>query len=964
MFLNLKKNRKPHPSENFEIFCDFETTDTAGNFITNNTNFLIPGTNTSYKSNPDENDYLVIPDYMPYYGLAILPEIIGPSNITFELLRKKGSDASLCVMGIRDVRFYSQTQTVEKVINDEWELLSLTVITDINFHDSITCYISNPNKQIVNIDDLKISINYGAYYPIYKEAPLLIYIIEPELKKLEKKRDEAFAKGILITEEDSWVKALVFGDNKMMHAEVRLKGDWLDHLVGDKVSLRVKLVDDSWRGMRVFSVQNPYTRGFTNEWIIHQTCKDEDILTTRYDFVPVYLNGNSLGIYAYEEHFQKELVESSLRREGPIIKFSENDFWEYMQSGFTKGFAYEMSVIEPFSESKIMKDSVQFNHFVNAENLLHTFRELDAKVSDIFDVKKLAKFIAFLNSRNSAHAIEWHNMRFYYNPVLCRLEPIAFDIFAGATEYPNDRPITTFLTTFNLDTRLNSFFYLMSDSTFKEEYFQQLDKFLTTRDFDFYKEKYKKEYREKDSIIKIEYKPYNPDVVQFEKIKSKIELLLPDFMDSLAKPSYVKRVDALSNIKFNTSWPERPDIYADNYVRCFKKGNNKFFMRIYFNEDFIITGVGTYEKITEPLDILVDRPDNNRIFEKEIPVKDFSDNDYYMYFKLQTKDTVFKTRIYPWPAPVSYNPRNDIASKSVDLTKFTDAKSKTITFKGKNEFDTHIYIPAGYKVVFEPGTTIDMRKKSAFISCSPISINGTKEKPVKIFSSDKTAMGFTILQAEEKSTVKYAEFRDFNTMNYNGWLLTGAVTFYESDVEIYNTIFTDNHCEDMLNTVRSKFYLKDCLLQNTFGDSHDSDFCTGTLDNCRFENNGNDAIDFSTSQVNILNCTINKAVDKGISLGEHTNAIIKNVVISNVNIGVASKDLSDAKIDKLLISNVTYGFVLLQKKPEFGPATITCTNGKIENANTQFLIERGSVLIYNATTYNGIKPKLFALFYE
>ena len=56
---------------------------------------------------------------------------------------------------------------------------------------------------------------------------------------------------------------------------------------------------------------------------MHQIFKDEDILTTRYGFISVKLNGKSLGIYAYEEHFDKQLLEYNQRREAPILKFNE-----------------------------------------------------------------------------------------------------------------------------------------------------------------------------------------------------------------------------------------------------------------------------------------------------------------------------------------------------------------------------------------------------------------------------------------------------------------------------------------------------------------------------------------------------------------------------------------------------------------------------------------------------------------
>jgi len=36
------------------------------------------------------------------------------------------------------------------------------------------------------------------------------------------------------------------------------------------------------------------------------------------------LNGQDMGVYAFEEHFDKLLIESNNRREGPIVKFSEN----------------------------------------------------------------------------------------------------------------------------------------------------------------------------------------------------------------------------------------------------------------------------------------------------------------------------------------------------------------------------------------------------------------------------------------------------------------------------------------------------------------------------------------------------------------------------------------------------------------------------------------------------------------
>lgn len=201
---------------------------------------------------------------------------------------------------------------------------------------------------------------------------------------------------------------------------------------------------------------------------------------------------------------------------------------------------------------------------------------------------------------------------------------------------------------------------------------------------------------------------------------------------------------------------------------------------------------------------------------------------------------------------------------------------------------------------------MDITNNSAFISCSPIYTYGTKESPVKIFSSDKTANGITVLQAAKKSVFKFTNFEKLNTLDYKGWQLTGALNFYESDVEFYNCSFVRNFCEDMLNTIRCNFYLENCLFKNTFGDAHDSDFCAGKLKSCKFENIGNDAIDFSSSNVLIESCIIKQTGDKGISVGEKTKAKILASFISNTNIAIASKDLSEAEINNCKIQIMVF----------------------------------------------------------
>jgi hypothetical protein len=283
---------------------------------------------------------------------------------------------------------------------------------------------------------------------------------------------------------------------------------------------------------------------------------------------------------------------------------------------------------------------------------------------------------------------------------------------------------------------------------------------------------------------------------------------------------------------------------------------------------------------------------------------------------------------------------------------------------GSSQTDRPLIIPEGYQVRFTPGTTIDFTERSMFISYSPVLVEGTEKQPVVITSSDFSAQGFTVLQADGLSKVKHTRFEHLNTLDYKGWTLTGAVTFYESDVEITHTTFYRNQCEDALNTIRSSFIVDWSQFEYIFGDAFDSDFCTGEVINTSFSGIGNDAIDFSGSQISIRDVLVDGANDKGISGGEESTLEVENTVIRKCNIGLASKDLSVVRFSNGELTDCTYGLVLLQKKPEYGSATIFLDNTEILNPVTEMLIEKGSVVHRDGKSIEGKKEKLAAIFYE
>ncbi|MFN2112224.1 MAG: hypothetical protein ACK2TT_03820, partial [Anaerolineales bacterium] len=88
-------------------------------------------------------------------------------------------------------------------------------------------------------------------------ATIFLDIPFDSLISLETKRSEALASGILLTSDEDFVPASMhLNEGDPFDIKIRLKGDWTDHLVGDKWSYRIHIEDPDQAilGMRRFSI--------------------------------------------------------------------------------------------------------------------------------------------------------------------------------------------------------------------------------------------------------------------------------------------------------------------------------------------------------------------------------------------------------------------------------------------------------------------------------------------------------------------------------------------------------------------------------------------------------------------------------------------------------------------------------------------------------------------------------------
>jgi hypothetical protein len=293
-----------------------------------------------------------------------------------------------------------------------------------------------------------------------------------------------------------------------------------------------------------------------------------------------------------------------------------------------------------------------------------------------------------------------------------------------------------------------------------------------------------------------------------------------------------------------------------------------------------------------------------------------------------------------------------------------DHLSKKVSFSGTIYISENIIIPAKYNIDFKPGTKITLIKNASIISYSPIFINGEKNSPVLITAGPGSKSGIVVMNNSRKSIIRHALFDKLSEPQIGSWIVTGAVTFYQSPVDIFNSKFVNNTSEDSLNIINSKFTLENSSFRNISSDAFDADFCEGTINNVSFINVKNDAMDFSTSVITINKAYTKTIGDKSISAGEKSTVHATDVNVNSSRFAFVSKDSSSLSITNSRAKDIKIGYSAYQKKSIFGPSMIKSNNVLLENFESKYIIEKESRLQLDQLDIFGKVSNLKEDFYQ
>jgi len=263
--------------------------------------------------------------------------------------------------------------------------------------------------------------------------------------------------------ENVYVKAdFTFNDNvlnKELEGKIRSKGDRALHRESlTQYSYRINLKgDDRILGLEEFSIQRPIIRGYTWELLLASIMKEQGLLTLKSTPINFSVNGDNRGLYILEEVPSIRTVETQYRKAGPIFGLNEN---------ITTHIEVDTELDVYDEKEWIGKPLYDQAKAILEEQFLIAANE-GAFNEEYFDFDEWSKYFALNDLFGTLHGTTPKSVKFYFNPVIGKFQPILYDAHKGAGSFPN-----FILSDLIFDRNVRDAGWIVPDSSFYLAFFQ------------------------------------------------------------------------------------------------------------------------------------------------------------------------------------------------------------------------------------------------------------------------------------------------------------------------------------------------------------------------------------------------------------------------------------------------------------------------------------------------------------
>lgn len=821
-------------------------------------------------------------------------------------------------------------------------------------------------NQVINVEKFSspysvvesINLNLKSFFTDVEKVYLDIKL--KNLKQMSAIRKTALMNDVLYDKDNKRFKASIRAQGKNIPIRINFKSGKPSLHLSNNWSFKVKTKKSNLFGLTDFSLMDAKRRNYLLEWYARKLYSKEGIIYKEYKFINLFLNGEDKGIYVIDENYTENLLTKNNRRDSTFIRFNQEIMFHTSCCDYPEQFVEYLYATNIDAKSQKIDSETELNKLKNfniASRLLDDFRTKKLSVEEIFDIDLMAKSFALSDLINGQHAVTWDNMKFYFNPVTTKLEPVLEDFYNEITTYANLEP--SLLHPGNPNpmriTDNFGFFYtrFFESKIFLEKYIYHL-----------------KRYSDKNFL-----RDFN------NEIKNEFELNYSKILKH--HPRYSFPFDMFEdNRKYISKFL---DPYQPLFFSLWKKENNKIKLKVGNTSEFPLELKKIKIDYDNELIKLIDINNSSILLEKSYltarlhkrPIKyDFLNIDLKYKNKINTITIFYK--IPGLETEYSKKLINPQITKSIDDITFNKHKDTSLLFKdfvvlenqiilnkGQYNIDKDLIIPKNKTLLILPGAKINLLNGSMIISKSNILAQGTLKNPIEIYSSDNKGECLLIMDNVNQSIFKHVYFKNLSNCSNQFLELSGSVNFYNTNI-VMNYVYFNNNIkgDDFLNIINSSFDLKNINFQNTIFDGLDIDFSEGKIADLKCRNCQNDAIDLSNSNVIIKNILAENIGDKAISVGENSVVLGSDITVNNAFMGLAVKDQSHVNINNIIVNNSNYGITSYIKKQEYNPSSGRINNFSYKNNEKDIVIEDGGKFIINKINYNDFISNVYKNIYE
>ena len=770
--------------------------------------------------------------------------------------------------------------------------------------------------------------NYPASFAL--EAPVIdITVADADLERLEAVVHKARERGVIMPEGNEYVKARIEVNNGIFDADVRIKGKLTDHVQGRKWSFRVMAKNGGgFHGMKRFSIQHPGTRNYLYDWFYHQLSRSEGIIALRYGFCRVIFNGDDMGIYAYEEHFGPALLHNNARLRGPIIRFDPDLYWVHRlntMAGLEMDEAYaeyQAAAMDVYGLNDAIADPGGLLELQQAYALLDGFRLGRFGASQVFDVDRMARRHAILDLIGGHHSMDWSDVKFHFDPVAQRVEPISYESFsafptlelAGAYKYTGIRSDHGDLHDQLFNDRDLFAAYVghlerMSRSGWLDSLFMAIGPALDSaaatmyREFP-YKEMDRSIYRRNQDAMRRMLAVPKACHAYSQGIKS--DTLTLGLVPVNSLPIELLGVALADGREFaaplNTILPSRPR-----------------------------AGMGS------PLFVPFAAPATSDSLLKE---------GIELICRVLGSGRKMSVKVFPYALPGSEIDTSLLAMRSPNAHEFpflvfNDVARTISTRPGSWTIDRSLIVPPGYHFVAVAPLRLDLVKGAGIITYSPLAWTGQDEMPIIVTSSDGTGHGPQVIGATGTSQLAHVHF---DGLHGTAQLASpaGGIGFHRSAVRFSHCQFTGTG-GTLVHLSLGTAHFHACRFAGG-DDQLVAQHADIKAIGCQFTSAVDDILTMDGGRLDIRNTSMTGAGGVALKVGKGGSVHARSVSIGQAASGILAREGANMAMEGGSITGGTVGVEARENEMRFGAVKIDLNDVRVEGSEDRFKCGAGSTI--------------------